>query len=210
MIESEAPRATLEALLGAAPADPAAALRHAADRARDRAFVVLPLGLQAAAEIRELASLHAAIALQSVRHGQPMAPTVLLSAGPVLRDGAPGGAADFLLALALSLDENPLIHAAACPLGGASTSNAVQHDDLLPTGFYIGPATVRRSIAAGRQPGPQLVQGEAPALVAALGDAFHVTGPSFTADSGPPEPGPGGIRPAHSDVILRAVLISMS
>ena len=210
MTHSEATRATLEALLGATPADPAAALRQAADRARNRAFVVLPLGLQPATEIRELASLHTAIALQSVRHGQPMAPTVLLSAGPVLRDGAPGGAADFLLALALALDEHPLIDAAACQLDGVSTSNAVHQDGLPQPGFYIGPATVRRSIAAGRQPGQLLVQGEAPALFVALGDTFHVIEKSLSADSDFTETGSTPNQPVHSGAILRAVLISMT
>ena len=160
-------RALLAQLLAGAPADPAAALLQLAQRARDRALVVLPLGLQAATEVRELASLHAAIALQSVRHGRPMAPTVLVSAGPVLREGAPAGAADFLLALALSLDEHPLIHAAACEAAaaGAGSTEAGR-------GFWAGPDTVRRSLAAGRPPGPSLLKGEAPRLLDALGDAF--------------------------------------
>jgi hydroxypyruvate reductase len=181
---AEAPRATLAALLAGAAADPAAALQRAADRARDRAFVVLPLGLQPATDARELASLHAAIALQSVRHGRPMAPTVILSAGPVLHAGAAAGAADFLLALALALDENPLIHAGACHAGTPAPGGGAPQ-----TGFCIGPATVRRSLAAGLQPGALLAGGKAPALFAALGDTFAAT--------------------AGTGCVLRAILIGL-
>jgi len=181
---SAVPRNLLAALLADAPPAPAAALRQAADRAREHAFVVLPLGLQAATDARELASLHAAIALQSVRHGRPMAPTVLLSAGPVLHNGAPAGAAEFLLALALSLDQNPLIHACAsdadAPAAGSGTAT---------TGFWIGPDTIRRSLAAGLQPGASLARGEALALFTALGDTYAA--------------------PAGSGTVLRAILISV-
>ncbi len=165
--DGAAPRALLAQLLAGAPADPALAIQQLAQRARDRALVVLPLGLQPATEVRELASLHAAIALQSVRHGRPMAPTVLVSAGAVLRDGALAGAADFLLALALSLDENPLIHGAACE--GSPPGAGQGHPGR---GFRVGPDTVRRSLAAGRPPGPTLVTGDAASLLSALGDDF--------------------------------------
>lgn len=197
-------QALLAELLAGAPADPAAALQQLAQRARDRALVVLPLGLQPATEARELASLHAAIALQSVRHGRPMAPTVLASAGPVLCDGAPTGAADFLLALALSLDENPLIHAAACeaaspaagpvdrpndPRNDRPADSATDVPIRLGQGYRVGPDTVRRSRAAGRPPGPHLLKGEAPALLAALGDAF--------------------VTDARPEAVLRVILICM-
>ena len=181
----EAPRTVLEAWFAGAPADPAAALGQAAARARERAFVVLPLGLQAETDARELASLHAAIALQSVRHGRPMAPTVLLSAGPVLHNGAAAGAADFLLALALSLDENPLIHAWASGAGVPADAGGTEN-----SGYWIGPDTIRRSLAAGLQPGAILARGEAPTLFAALGDAVAPT--------------------ARSGHVLRAILICMA
>lgn len=179
-----AARALLAELLAGVPADPGLALQELAQRARDRALVVLPLGLQPATDARELASLHAAIALQSVRHGRPMAPTLMVSGGPVLRDGAPAGAADFLLALALSLDEHPLIHAGACE---AAPPDAGPAD--LGRGFWAGPDTTRRSLAAGRPPGPALLKGEAPDLLAALGDAFAT--------------------PARPQAMVRAILICM-
>jgi hydroxypyruvate reductase len=163
-----AARAFLAGLFADAPPDdPQAALALAATRARAQACVVLALGVQPAAEVRELASLHAAIALQSVRHGRPMAPTVLLSAGPVLRGGAAGGAADFVLALALSLDEHPAIHGCACgppPEPGAAPGG----------GFLLAPDTVRRALALGTQPGARLQAGEAAALLDELGDGYAV------------------------------------
>jgi hydroxypyruvate reductase len=157
----DAPRAILAGLLhGMGALDAAAAMASAADRARDRGFIVLPLGQQAPAEARELAGLHAAIALQSVRHGRPLAPTVLVSAGAVLHGGAPAGPAEFLLALALALDDNRAIYAAAC--GRA------------PTAFRMGPDTVPRALALGLAPGAQLAGGTAPAVFAALGETFAV------------------------------------
>jgi hydroxypyruvate reductase len=183
----EPPRAFLgELFTGAPPADAVAALNLAAARARARAYVVLPLGLQPAADARELASLHAAIALQSVRHGRPLAPTLILSAGPVLRKGAAAGAADFLLALALSLDEHAAMHALAC---GPAPAPAVGEPADGNTAFLLGPDTVRRAHALGLQPGACLLAGAARAFFAALGDG-HCTVPA-------------------PDQVLRAVFISV-
>jgi glycerate-2-kinase len=180
-----APRNFLRALFtGAPPDDAAGALRMAAARAAARGYVVLPLGLQPATDTRELAGLHAAIALQSVRHGRPLAPTVILSAGPVLRAGAPAGAADFLLALALSLDEHAAIHATAC--GPAVTPDSA---GAALAGFLAGPDTVPRALAHRLQPGGRLLAGEAPAFFAALGDSYAL------------EPAPGEV--------LRAIFIAL-
>jgi hydroxypyruvate reductase len=172
---SQTPRAFLsEIFAGAPPADPIAALNLAAACARARAYVVLPLGVQAATDARQLASLHAAIALQSVRHGRPLAPTLILSAGGVLRAGAPAGAADFLLALALSLDENAAIHACAC---GPPPAPGVADPTGPHAGFLVAPDTVRRALALGLQPGARLLAGQAGAFFGALGDTYTVVPP---------------------------------
>jgi hydroxypyruvate reductase len=156
----ETPRDILAGLFaGAASLDAMAALSAAAARAQRRAFVVLPLGLQGATDAHELAALHAAIAQQSLRHGRPLAPTVLLSAGPVMRGGAAAGGADFLLALALALDENRAIYAVAC---GPDPQHACLMD----------PATIARAAALGVAPAAHLRAGTAPAFFAALGDTF--------------------------------------
>jgi hydroxypyruvate reductase len=187
----EPPRAFLgELFTGAPPADPVAALNLAASRARARSYVVLPLGLQPVTDARELASLHAAIALQSVRHGRPLAPTLILSAGPVLRNGAAAGAADFLLALALSLDENAAIHAFACgPAPAPAPASATAEPAGSDTAFMLGPDTVRRAHALGLQPGACLLAGDARSFFAALGNGHCVV------------PAP--------DQVLRAVFISV-
>jgi hydroxypyruvate reductase len=166
---AETPRALLAALLaGAAAHDAAGALAVAADRARARACVVLTLGLQPAAEARELAALHAAIVQQSLRHGRPMAPTVLLSAGPVFAQGVAAGGAEFLLALGLALDDNRAVYAGAC---GPAPQGA----------FLLGPDTVPRAAAAGLAPAAQLHGGRATALFAALGETMaQAPPPAFT------------------------------
>jgi glycerate-2-kinase len=156
----ESPRGIVASLFaGAASMGAADALSAAAARAQRRALVVLPLGVQAATDVQELAGLHAAIAQQSLRHGRPLAPTVLLSAGPVTRGGAAAGGADFLLALALALDENRAIYAAAC---GPDPQHACLMD----------PATIARAATRGVVPAAHLRAGTAPAFFAALGDTF--------------------------------------
>jgi hydroxypyruvate reductase len=156
----ETPRDFLAGLFaGAASLDAAATLSAAAARAQRRAFVALSLGLQAATDAHELAALHAAIAQQSLRHGRPLAPTILLSAGPVTRGGAAAGGADFLLALALALDENRAIYAVAC-------GPVPQHACLMD------PATIARAAARGLAPAAHLRAGTALAFFAALGDTF--------------------------------------
>ncbi len=146
---------------GTGAADAAALQERAAAQGRDHGWAVLPLGLQAAADVRELARLHAAITLQSLRHGRPMAPTLLLSGGPVLRGTAPAGPADLLLAFALALDEHRAVHATAVgpdPAAGAAAA------------AFMQPDTLARARAAGRDPGRDLLAGAAAALFDGLGE----------------------------------------
>lgn len=133
------PRTVLGELFAcSAVATTAQALQHAGDRARDFGFVVLPLGLQAPSDVTELAKFHAAIALQSVRHGNPMAPTAIISGGPLLAKAGPATHAEFLLALALALDGHHAIYAYAC---GPDAST----DGSTGLGALIGPDTLARA-----------------------------------------------------------------
>ena len=170
-ITSAAARAQLDLLLAPAPddgagaaADAPARLALAAARARAADLAVLPLGLQAGADARELASLHAAIVLQTVRHGHAAVSTLLLSAGGVMHRGKVAGPAEYLLALALSLDENRAIFAAAIgpDAGGA------------PGAYFLAPDTLARARARALDPGAMLLAGQARELFTVLGDAGAV------------------------------------
>ena len=98
---------------------------------------MLQLGLQLPAEVNEVAKYHAAIALQCVRDGNPMAPTVMLSGGALLAKAGLATQAEFLLALALALDEHRAIYAYACGPDATSDSPAA-------SGVQIGPDTLAR------------------------------------------------------------------
>ena len=188
-ISSAAVRAQFDALLAPEPADGAGAaadaparLALAAARARAADLAVLPLGLQGSADVRDLASLHAAIVLQTVRHGHAAVSTLLLSAGGVTHRGKPAGPAEYLLALALSLDENRAIYGAAVgPDAGAK-----------PCTFFLAPDTLARARARALDPGTMLLAGQARELFTLLGDAGTVD---------------AALAPAS---VLRAVLVLQS
>jgi glycerate-2-kinase len=160
-------------------------LLRAADHARARGLVVLPLGLQAADEARELAQVHAAIALQGVRHGRPAAPTVILSAGPVLRAGAPAQAPDLLIALLLALDEHPAIHAAAGDCSARAWTGC------------LGPDTMRRARDRGLFAADAVRGGKPARFFEQLGDA---EGAAAAAPQGPDA--------TAASMVLRAILLT--
>ena len=93
------------------------ALEAAARTARDAGYTPLILG-DLEGEARDVALVHAGIARQAARYGQPAAPPcVLLSGGETtvtVRGGGRGGRnAEFMLALAVDLDGHPGVHAIA-------------------------------------------------------------------------------------------------
>ncbi|MEW8663472.1 MAG: glycerate kinase [Candidatus Thiodiazotropha sp.] len=99
------------------------ALEAAAAKAHSLGYKPLILGNSIEGESRDVASVHAGIALQIATHGQPAeAPCVLLSGGEttvtVKGTGRGGRDAEFLLALAVALDSHPRIHAIACDTDG--------------------------------------------------------------------------------------------
>lgn len=158
-------------------------LERAAARARDMGFVVLPLGLQPPSDATELAKFHAAIALQCVRHGNPMAPTAMISAGPLLAKSGPATHAEFLLALALALDGHRTIYAYAC---GPDAPN----DGSTGLGIHIGPDTLARARQLRIDVPGRLAANAALSVFGLLGDCEKMA--SATGQSG----------------ILRAILIT--
>ncbi len=128
-------------------------------------------------EARDVALIHAAIAKQISRHDQPVAsPCLLLSGGEtsvtVRGSGRGGRNTEFLLALAIALDGDPEIHAIACDTDGIDGvgNNA---------GAIIGPDTLLRARALGRNAKADLAENNAFAFFEALGDLVF-TGPTLT------------------------------
>lgn len=157
-----APQASLEAAA-------AEALRHG----------VTPLILSDAieGEARDVAKMHAAIARQAVRHGQPAAPPcVLLSGGETtvtVRGAGRGGRnAEFLLALTIALAGDAAIHALACDTDGidGSEDNA---------GCFTGPDTWDRARRAGIDARRYLEDNDGYGFFASLG-GLVTTGPTLT------------------------------
>jgi len=94
----------------------------------------------------------------------------------------PAGPAEYLLALALSLDENRAIYGAAVgPDAGAK-----------PCTFFLAPDTLARARARALDPGTMLLAGQARELFTLLGDAGTVD---------------AALAPAS---VLRAVLVLQS
>ncbi|HYA66508.1 MAG TPA: hypothetical protein VEE84_07455 [Burkholderiaceae bacterium] len=165
----EAPRSVLRELFAGSDASSTSdALELAATRARAHGFVVLQLGVQPPTELRELAKFHAAIALQCVRFGHPMAPTAIVSGGPLLAPDGHASPAEFVLALALALDEHRAIYAYACIADAQSEGSAC-------FGALIGPDSLARARQLHIDLAQRLVAGDAKAACKLLGDYEEMT-----------------------------------
>lgn len=103
------------------------ALEAAAATARAAGITPYILSDGIEGEARDVALVHAALAKQVARHGQPFAkPCVLISGGEttvtVRGKGRGGRNAEFLLSLAVALDGHTDIHAIACDTDGIDGS----------------------------------------------------------------------------------------
>ncbi|MBN1630704.1 MAG: glycerate kinase [Thermoleophilia bacterium] len=146
-------------------------------------------------ESRDVALVHAAVARQIARHGQPVpAPCVLLSGGEttvtVRGPGRGGRNTEFLLALVLALGEDVRYAALACDTDGvdgmAGAVAAASEGGFGPAaaigarpvaGAVAGSDTLARAAAAGLDPGRLLHDNDAHTFFEALGDTV-VTGPT--------------------------------
>ncbi|MSO77351.1 MAG: glycerate kinase [Alphaproteobacteria bacterium] len=158
-------------------ASPQQALEAAAALARETGIPPLILSDRIEGEAREVAKVHAAIARQIARFGQPAAaPCVILSGGEttvtVRGKGRGGRNAEFLLGLALALDGAPGVHALAADTDGidGSEDNA---------GARLGPDSLARASALGLDGRRLLANNDAYSFFAGLGDLV-VTGPTRT------------------------------
>lgn len=152
------------------------ALQAAADLARKEGLTPIILG-DLEGEAREVALVHAGIARQVARHGQPIpAPAVILSGGEttvtVRGQGRGGRNAEFLLALAVALDGHPGISAVAGDTDGidGTEDNA---------GAILTPDSLARAAAKGVNAKAMLANNDGYGFFSRLGDLI-VTGPTRT------------------------------
>ena len=153
------------------------ALEAAARVARDAGYEPVILGDALEGEAREVALVHAGIARQVRRRGQPARPPcVLLSGGETtvtVRGGGRGGRnTEFLLALAAALDDLPGVFALAADTDGidGTESNA---------GALYRPGLVSKARALGLDPRAALDDNDGHGFFAALGGLVE-TGPTLT------------------------------
>jgi hydroxypyruvate reductase len=158
-------------------AAPQQSLEAAAEVARKSGVTPLILGDSLEGEAREVALVHAGIARQVLRHGQPAAaPCVLLSGGEttvtVRGKGRGGRNVEFLLALAVALGGEPRVHALAGDTDGVDGTE----DNA---GAIIAPDTLARAAAAGVDAKSRLADNDGYTFFSSLGDLVK-TGPTLT------------------------------
>ena len=138
---------------------------------------VLYLGDRIEGEAREVAKVHAAIALEIATHGQPVSkPCLLLSGGEtgvtVRGKGRGGRNVEFLLGLAVSLGGHAGIHALAADTDGIDGMEQI-------AGAEIDPGSLDRARAMGLDPMAFLENNDAHSLFERLGSQV-ITGPTHT------------------------------
>lgn len=153
------------------------ALEAAAAMAAAAGYTPVILGNSIEGEARDVALVHAGIAHQVTRHGQPAAaPCVLLSGGEttvtVRGQGRGGRNLEFLLALAVAVKGHACIHAIACDTDGidGTEDNA---------GAILTPDTLARAERAGLNARERLADNDGYGFFAALNDLV-ITGPTLT------------------------------
>jgi hydroxypyruvate reductase len=158
-------------------ATPQMALEASAGVARAAGIPVHILGDSIEGEARDVGKVMAGIALQVARRGQPFAPPCLLLSGgettvTVRGRGRGGRNVEFLLSLAIALDEQAGIHALAGDTDGVDGLEEI-------AGAYMGPDTLDRAWAAGLRPKDSLADNDGHGFFQKLGDSI-VTGPTMT------------------------------
>jgi len=158
-------------------ARPQDALQAAAVVARDAGYTPLILGDAIEGEAREAARVLGAIAMQVVRHRQPLPPRcVLLSGGEttvtVRGRGRGGRNVEFLLALATALRGQPGVHAIAADTDGIDGAGPA-------AGAVLSPDTLTRALQAGLDPAAMLADNDGHTFFDRLGDTV-LTGPTHT------------------------------
>ena len=171
-------------------ASPQQALAAAADAAVERGIMPIVLSDRIEGEARDVAAVHAAIALQlgagrfRVGEAVVMPPAVLLSGGETtvtLRGAGRGGRnAEFLLALAAHLGGAPGIAPGIAPRIAALACDTDGIDGTEDNaGAMVYPDTISRAASRGLAIKEALAQNDSYGFFAAIGDLV-VTGPTLT------------------------------
>lgn len=158
-------------------ATPQKALEAAARVARDAGVAAHILGDALEGEARDVGKVLAGMALQVAHHGQPFkAPCVLLSGGETtvtLRGTGRGGRnVECLLAMALTLDAHPRIHALAGDTDGVDGQEEI-------AGALLAPDSLPRAWSLGLKPQDELSNNNGHGFFGELGDSV-ITGPTLT------------------------------
>jgi glycerate 2-kinase len=158
-------------------AAPQMSLEAAAEIARTAGVTPVILGDAIEGEAREVAMMHAGIARQVKRHGQPAkTPCVLLSGGEttvtVRGKGRGGRNAEFLLALAVALGGESGIHALAGDTDGVDGTE----DNA---GAVVTPDSLARAAQRNVDAKKMLADNDGYSFFSGLGDLV-VTGPTLT------------------------------
>lgn len=163
-------------------ATPQQSLEAAAALARAHGVAAHILSDAIEGESRTVGQVHAALARQVARRGQPFArPCVFLSGGETTvtlpppgtaRPGRGGRASEFLLACAIALQGEPGVYALAADTDGI---DGIEDN----AGAVITPDTLARAHAHGIASAEHLYNHDAHGFFAPLGDLV-VTGPTFT------------------------------
>ena len=156
---------------------PHASFRVARQKAEGLGLNVLYLGDRIEGEAREVAKVHAAIALEIATHDQPVRkPALLLSGGEtsvtVRGKGRGGRNVEFLLALAVALAGDSRINAIAADTDGIDGMEQI-------AGAVIDPTSLDRARGLGLDPVAMLENNDAHSLFEQLGDQV-ITGPTHT------------------------------
>jgi hydroxypyruvate reductase len=158
-------------------ATPQMSLEAAASVAADAGVTPIILGNAIEGEAREVALVHAGIALQASRHGQPAAPPcVLLSGGEttvsVRGNGRGGRNVEFLLALAIALNGSPRIWALAGDTDGIDGTED-------SAGAIVAPDSLVRGAQAGMDAKAMLANNDGYSFFSGVSDLV-TTGPTLT------------------------------
>ena len=158
-------------------ASPQKSLLAAARVARQAGYKPLILGDAIEGEARDVGFVHAGIALQARRFGQPVKPPCAIISGgeatvTIRGNGVGGRNVEFLLALALKLNGANGIHALAADTDGVDGGAEV-------AGAFISPTTLTRARKRGIDPYKELSNNNAHQFFQKLGDQL-ITGPTLT------------------------------
>ncbi|MEB8387573.1 glycerate kinase [Rhodobacteraceae bacterium KMM 6894] len=157
-------------------AAPSQSLAAAAAIAQADGIDVQILGDAIEGEARDVATAHAAQALNVQRGLAPGQTALLLSGGELTvtrrGDGIGGPNAEYALALAVALDGAPGIDAIACDTDGVDGAAEV-------AGALIGPDTLHRAAEVHADPATALARNDAHSFFATLGTQV-ITGPTLT------------------------------